>query len=297
MKHALLLLTLFAAQAQAQIIYTDVIPDEDHPLGWTNDTCLIDLDNDGTVDFDVRLIVDSLGPACPAPCLPGSHTSPTHVLADPMNGNEIADSAATFPAEFDQGEPIDASLVWDPDAAQLLIEYVGASCQHVVNFYFCFPTTPHGDWGITSNGFTTGFLGLRFFIGANRHYGWARFSIHRNGTGITKYTLHDYAYNSVPDEFILAGDTGIGSSTNMVGLSHPSVRIVPNPTTGKFTIEGQDKSRATSLVIRNAMGQEVLRSTLSSPHSEIDLTLQPSGVYFFTIGASKGMIMRKLVKE
>ena len=54
MKHTLLLIALIATQAQAQIIYTDVIPDATYT--GTNDTCSLDVDNDGDIDF---LIVQS----------------------------------------------------------------------------------------------------------------------------------------------------------------------------------------------------------------------------------------------
>ena len=47
MKHALLILSLIAMQAHAQIIYTDVIPDASY--SGANDSCYLDLDNNGEV--------------------------------------------------------------------------------------------------------------------------------------------------------------------------------------------------------------------------------------------------------
>ena len=49
MKHALLLLSLIATQAHAQIIYTDVDPDATYTA--SNDSCYLDVDNDGNIDF------------------------------------------------------------------------------------------------------------------------------------------------------------------------------------------------------------------------------------------------------
>ena len=46
-------------------------------------------------------------------------------------------------------------------------------------------------------------LGLRFDIAGATHYGWARLRV----PSPTSFTLLDYAYNSVPDEAILAGQT------------------------------------------------------------------------------------------
>ncbi len=47
------------------------------------------------------------------------------------------------------------------------------------------------------------YLGLRFTIAGETHYGWARLSI----PSAAGFTLKDYAYNSVPGEGILAGQT------------------------------------------------------------------------------------------
>ena len=69
MKHALLLSALIATQAHAQIIYTDVDPDDIYNA--SNDTCSLDVDNDGNIDF---LIVQRTINA-PCPCL--LYTSPS----------------------------------------------------------------------------------------------------------------------------------------------------------------------------------------------------------------------------
>jgi hypothetical protein len=49
------------------------------------------------------------------------------------------------------------------------------------------------------------FLGLRFTIKGKVHYGWARLSVTSSGHGMT-IKLLDYAYNSVPNQRILAGE-------------------------------------------------------------------------------------------
>ena len=74
MKHALLLVSLIATQAQTQIIYTDVVPDT--TLNVSGDTCHLDLDNNGQADFKLCqltlpgycvscLTFTSRGKACP----------------------------------------------------------------------------------------------------------------------------------------------------------------------------------------------------------------------------------------
>ena len=47
---------------------------------------------------------------------------------------------------------------------------------------------------------TNGFIGLRFFIDDQPHFGWARLSVS------DVVTLHDFAYQSTPNTAISAGD-------------------------------------------------------------------------------------------
>lgn len=60
-------------------------------------------------------------------------------------------------------------------------------------------------WNTELDG-TTGYVGLKFEMGANTHYGWARFTYDDLTTG--NITLHDFAYENVAGQSILAGDTG-----------------------------------------------------------------------------------------
>ena len=55
------------------------------------------------------------------------------------------------------------------------------------------------------------YLGLKFLIGGETHYGWARFSVTVKGTSIVG-TLTGYAYETLPDTPIIAGKTAGYSS-------------------------------------------------------------------------------------
>ncbi len=76
-----------------------------------------------------------------------------------------------------------------------------------------------------------------------------------------------------------------------------SIAVFPNPTTGMFAIEGLNKSSPSYLEIRNAIGQEVLRTTFNGARSEIDLSSQPSGVYLLIIRSVDPIITRTLIKQ
>jgi hypothetical protein len=76
-----------------------------------------------------------------------------------------------------------------------------------------------------------------------------------------------------------------------------SITVFPNPTTGKFTVEGLDMSRTASLEVRNVMGEEVMRSDITGVSSEIDLSSQPDGIYFMTIMTADEIISQRVIKE
>jgi hypothetical protein len=65
---------------------------------------------------------------------------------------------------------------------------------------------PQGQW---AGGATDAYIGVRFEISGNLHYGWIRVDVESPSP---KLTIKDFAYNSIPNEVIAAGD--VGSSCN-----------------------------------------------------------------------------------
>ncbi|HMC98063.1 MAG TPA: T9SS type A sorting domain-containing protein, partial [Flavobacteriales bacterium] len=81
------------------------------------------------------------------------------------------------------------------------------------------------------------------------------------------------------------------------GTDARSISVYPNPATGLFRIELTGSPEAVPLVISSAIGQDVLRSTLNGTSSMIDLSSQPSGVYFLTIRSQGSIMTRTLFKQ
>jgi hypothetical protein len=61
------------------------------------------------------------------------------------------------------------------------------------------------------------YLGLRFTVNGERHYGWARMSVTVQRFEITA-TLTGYAYETKPNKPIVAGDKGTGDSLGDLAL-------------------------------------------------------------------------------
>ena len=98
---------------------------------------------------------------------------------------------------------------------------VGASIGPSAAFIAVTPTAPQGGrgdmaWGPgyslsqwvagVADPPATGFLGVRFLIGANTHFGWVRVTA---APGSHQVTVHDAAFETTPDTGIVAGATGI----------------------------------------------------------------------------------------
>jgi hypothetical protein len=65
-----------------------------------------------------------------------------------------------------------------------------------------------GPWAGKGKGVTDRYLGLKFVVDGEVHYGWARISVtlgHHRQTGDVSGTLTGYAYETVPDKPIIAG--------------------------------------------------------------------------------------------
>ena len=206
MKHALLLLALLATQAHAQIIYTDVIPDATYT--GTNDTCSLDVDNDGNIDFlIVQRTVNAPCPGGPANCAATNTRPQSWVRITPQGTNAVV-TAATFASQLPEGQLISPASAWNSASDRVLITQGAPACIPfgLVNppQWYCRAGLYTGAWLDSASVASPKFLGLRFDSAGSTYYGWARLSIPSNGTS---FTLKDYAYSSVAAAGMLAGET------------------------------------------------------------------------------------------
>ena len=206
MKHTLLLLSLIATQAQAQIIYTDVVPDSTYNA--SNDTCSLDLDNDGNIDFlIVQSTVSAPCPGGPANCAATNTRPRSWVKITPQGTNAVV-NAASFAAQLPEWQAIAPASAWNTASDQVLLTQGMPVCVPwggaFPPTYYCRPGGYTGAWLDSASVASPKFLGLRFESAGSTFYGWARLSIPGNGT---RFTLKDYAYHSVPGVDMYAGET------------------------------------------------------------------------------------------
>jgi hypothetical protein len=83
---------------------------------------------------------------------------------------------------------------------------------------FAYHASIGGAWGHAENRY----LGLEFFLSGEEHFGWAEFSVGQEHHGRTLFgiqaTLEGYAYDTVPNQGILAGQTSSAPEPGTLGL-------------------------------------------------------------------------------
>ena len=207
--------------ANAEIVYT---PAE---VTLTHGTFQLDLNQDGINDFHLtnHETRGSFG-AYPAGTLQiDGHGNTGAAVIGPKNTALALALHAGFPIGKDSPKP-----------------FVDAEGQHVLMANaFCYPLagqTQIHPLDCQSGGLwkhiVRGYLGLRFQVNGETHYGWARLSVTSrwNILPLVKAHLTGYAYETEPDKTIAAGDMGSSSAaiTGSDDAQDASMKSSPNPT-------------------------------------------------------------------
>ena len=200
---------LFSVSANAQIVYTDVIPDT--TVSATTGFYNLDLNNDGIADFK---ILRTYAFSCAAGNCSGYLDNGVKIT--PFNLNEVADSVNVYPFALNSGADVKNSGYNWASAASQTLEYYHTGRNRGGRFGACTPcgtSTSTGNW----KGAIDKYLGLRFTVGSNLYYGWARLNVSSTGAS---FTIKDYAYNTVPDQNIIAGSITVSTLPLPVVLPH-----------------------------------------------------------------------------
>lgn len=176
--------------ANAQIVYTDVNPDQTQSSGSYN----IDLNKDGVNDFTLKETQTTYSLCNIGGCSPVHETGFTFSLACIMN-NEGGSGSSD---KLDKNTLIDStSLTWQ--SGTIILDAISWSGHCTFGVGCQISVIGNGDWGADTNKY----LALRILSGSQNYYGWVRL----DWSGVQGFTVKDYAYNSIPDQAILAGQT------------------------------------------------------------------------------------------
>ena len=168
---------LAAAQpADAEVVYTKArvtITSQYH----------LDLNHDGIGDFSIRFC--SCEPES-TPLIVSSRRNVGNMVITPPGGFYSA-------AALVSGAPIGPKQPFNNVYGDIMVMAAAA-------FSTSGKPVSNGQWP----GVTNGYLGLKFMIGSEVHYGWARLTV---GKRVSHVVLTGYAYETIPNKPIKAGQT------------------------------------------------------------------------------------------
>ncbi len=248
------------AEANGQITYTDIDPDF---AGASGGEYFLDLDNNGINDFKIFNIVGS--------------SSELYLFIEPLTAsNDVLTSNSSmsyaYPFALNSGETISSGgSFWLNNgytAGYLSMNYNSCS---------------FGNWCSV----TDKYLGLRFNISGNTHYGWARLDVPNNAA--SSWVVKDYAFNTVAGEPIDAGQQTLSIEQN--NLQNVKV-VAQNKSIGLYNL-----TETLNYTLYTMSGQQILKGSTSNEMSVIETKQLASGIYILELNGltSKNPIRKKLI--
>jgi hypothetical protein len=183
-----------ANHCEAKIIYTPT-----HHVIGNSGSYGLDFDNEGTPDLTIqnkRTYTTSEGP-------------PVQLLAAKMSGSNQVVGNFFGAVAMKPGMWIGPKCTFGGGTEQMARVYTYIS-------------DASGSWVNVKNRY----LGVKFYITGKVHYGWARLNVHVQFPRIITATLTGYAYETVANKPIVAGQTKDGSDAALPG---PDLTIPADP--------------------------------------------------------------------
>jgi hypothetical protein len=157
-----------ASNADASVVYVD-----NGAEGVISSDTNYDINGDTVIDYAVRFTVDL----------------PVGVRIDSLDYSQVAyDQVTGYAVALNAGDVVNG----------VERQYAGSNSSHtLIKTGF---STNEGNWPNNLN--DAKFVGLKFNVGADTHYGWFRVGAEMSGPSARVY---DWAYESTPDTAITAG--------------------------------------------------------------------------------------------
>ncbi len=258
--------TIGAAGANAQIVYTDVDPDFSHPgdeIGFG-----LDLNNDANADFIIASVDTTI-----------TNTQGTFRVRNTVvagYGTQAAQNAIAgetpsnynYALALNMNDMIDNTLNWIASTNTMAYNVNSAN--------------PYNEnW----NGVTDKYLGLRFDAGGNTYYGWARMDVSADGD---VWTLKDYAYN--------AGQVGIEAGATAFieeGTMDQYVHFI-NQSDNSVMVRMNEAITGAQVTVVSASGQVVQAGAVEGTEFVVNMNGLAGGIYMINVTSEQGTITKKM---
>jgi len=277
-----------SAVTNAQVVYTDMNPDILLNCSGNNlcsEEYSLDLNDDGISDF--ILATNKLSNSC------GRCTANGILVIGPVYSAEISATAQSWIADTVGGYAlntlIDSSLGWTNDSH--ILAKASRDCVPCVRGNYFVDVPPRGPW---SNIFGK-YLAIKTQVGTDFYYGWIKLGVGINISFVT-ITIMEYAYNSLPNQPILAGQT---MTTGIIENSlASSIDLFPNPADDHLAIDLGENSREVQITITDITGK-IIYNTIASDAQKVEVNTKDfaEGIYLVQIQAGGLMGTKKLIVQ
>lgn len=252
-----------AGVASGQVVYTDVNPDK--VITTPPDSLKIDFNTDGTSEYVIKRFNW------------GGNASNPAVIMPPTVGNAIMATMGTvipYVSALANGTAIGA-------AATTWIENDGVDPQLAkMGLASTYSGQQYGNF----NDGQEHYVGCKFNIGGNTHYGWVRVQCVSGGGSAT---IKDYAYQSTANTAINAGEMPSGID-NANGIEMNIYAFNKNIHLN-FSVEINGE-----INVYNAIGEVVLTEKMEGAKKVVNMSAMSAGVYMVTVKSERGTFVKKV---
>ena len=134
------------------------------------------------------------------------------------------------------------------------------------------------------------FLGMKFSVGTNIHYGWVRLSLDTLDAAGLKLIIHDYAYNGDADQPINAGDP----SASIIAQAAIEDKVSISPLLDAVAVNVTPDLIGSELVLSDMSGKEVNSITINDVGTVYGYADLKTGIYFVTVKSTQGSVSKKV---
>lgn len=256
----------FAGNAEAQIVYTDVTPDV--TLDAINyDSYAIDFNSDANIDFEI-------GTSIYISTFTSSSLTYTYTFMSagivPYSSAFGIQGSGAFATALNLNDSINAFQIFTANPS-------------IWNLGYTYGFGANGNFP----GYGDKYIGVKFLIGANTHYGWILVNMAADCGSIT---LKGFAYESTPNTNILAGVT---TTVDLQNIDNQIFSVFPSPAVNDIQIQ---LPVAGNVSIIDFSGKALMSFDAEAGNHNLDISHLPSGMYFVKHISIDGIVeMQKII--
>jgi hypothetical protein len=261
-KATLLILSIAISQfGFSQIIYTDVIPDDTLVPDYVSDSHFIDFNG----DFTSELVIFSAKQDTVIQSFPVTISG---IAISTLGNTQIIASITTIGSE----DVVVADTLNHGHVISSASSYMSSATPSV------FPGVGLGNL----------FFGVKFEIGTNIHYGWVQVKV---AVDANSGVIYDYAYQSIADSSILAGNVEGGFVSVLNDNLEEAVIFASNK---KLHIRTGNQSGI--LTIHNLLGKQLMNTQVKG-NINFAINDLSKGIYLVSFTNGRNTITKKVYIE